>query len=218
MESTNNSSNSSRNNSSSNGVVLRKRRLEESESSNPINNPISNPINNTSSNSNSNNSGNSNNNNSDGEEQGWRVKLYRLNADGSWDDCGTGRILCVYKNGTSQNNVNKEGPSSPPPTLDQIYQELGEPTLCVHTELHSRVLLRTRVLLRDAYQRQGDNIITWCEPYYEETNPTSPNAQVNAAQLDGPHPQGVSETPFDFICALSLSHLNCFIISQRLTF
>ena len=23
---------------------------------------------------------------------GWRVKLYRLNADGGWDDCGTGRI------------------------------------------------------------------------------------------------------------------------------
>lgn len=27
---------------------------------------------------------------------GWRVKLYRLNNDGSWDDCGTGRISCQY--------------------------------------------------------------------------------------------------------------------------
>ncbi len=31
---------------------------------------------------------------------------------------------------------------------------------------HPKVLLRTRVLLRDTYQRQGDNIITWCEPYF----------------------------------------------------
>ena len=176
MESTSNSSNSS-------SVVLRKRRLEEGESSN------------------SNSSNNSDSN--DGEEQGWRVKLYRLNADGSWDDCGTGRILCVYKDNNPQTNFHKEGPStSSSPTLDQIYQELGEPTLCVHTESHGRVLLRTRVLLRDAYQRQGDNIITWCEPYYEETNPTSPNAQVNAAQLDGPQPQGVSETPLYHIFLL----------------
>mmetsp|Transcript_6904 Transcript_6904/g.19969 ORF Transcript_6904/g.19969 Transcript_6904/m.19969 type:complete len:1016 (-) Transcript_6904:258-3305(-) len=34
-----------------------------------------------------------------------------------------------------------------------------------------RILLRTRILLRDAYQRQGDNIITWCEPYLEEGSP-----------------------------------------------
>jgi len=36
--------------------------------------------------------GNSANNNG----LGWRVKLYRLNVDGSWDDCGTGRICCHY--------------------------------------------------------------------------------------------------------------------------
>ena len=69
-----------------------------------------------------------------------------------------------------------------------VYQELGEPTLCMHSEITStqqqqqqhnhstngsrRILLRTRILLRDAYQRQGDNIITWCEPYLEEGNPT----------------------------------------------
>jgi hypothetical protein len=38
------------------------------------------------------NPGGANNNNG----LGWRVKLYRLNADGSWDDCGTGRISCHY--------------------------------------------------------------------------------------------------------------------------
>lgn len=39
------------------------------------------------------------------QPDGWRVKLYRLNADGSWDDCGTGRIVCLYR------------PPPPPPPL-----------------------------------------------------------------------------------------------------
>jgi hypothetical protein len=45
----------------------------------------------------------------------------------------------------------------------------------MHAELVSgstqpKILLRTRILLRDAYQRQGENIITWCEPYYDNSN------------------------------------------------
>eukprot|EP00934_Nitzschia_sp_Nitz4_P004428 Nitzschia sp. Nitz4//scaffold13_size275219//163460//167406//NITZ4_000886-RA/size275219-augustus-gene-0.266-mRNA-1//-1//CDS//3329536050//4418//frame0 len=108
------------------------------------------------------------------QPEGWRVKLYRLNADGSWDDCGTGRILCLYKKGASNNHTdNLTGDAS-------IYHILGEPTLCMHSEVaykpgeptpSPRILLRTRILLRDAYQRQGDNIITWCEPYLEEGSP-----------------------------------------------
>ena len=124
--------------------------------------------------------------------KGWRVKLYRLNADGSWEDCGTGRIVCQYKKSPKQPN---ESPQ------DQLYRELGEPTLCMHAEKEgeqqqqqqqpvdsssnegsSKVLLRTRILLRDAYQRQGDNIITWCEPYYGDMPSRSNERQ----------PQGVS--------------------------
>lgn len=38
------------------------------------------------------------------------------------------------------------------------------------------MLLRTRILLQDAYQRQGDNIITWCEPcYYNNNNNSNEN-------------------------------------------
>ncbi|KAG7354245.1 component of IIS longevity pathway SMK-1-domain containing protein [Nitzschia inconspicua] len=113
------------------------------------------------------------------QPEGWRVKLYRLNADGSWDDCGTGRILCLYKpsEGT-QHDENDDGGGDA-----WVYRELGEPTLCMHSEVSStagpqnatntapRILLRTRILLREAYQRQGENIITWCEPYLEEGNP-----------------------------------------------
>jgi len=164
------------------------------------------------------------------QPDGWRVKLYRLNADGSWDDCGTGRIVCLYRppligssdrslattppppisespqqhhpdhttsdnsilqekvreknvtpGGTfsenkndssgSDDNVNNSNADSGSQTEQWLYQETGEATLCVQAEVtklnrQPRVLLRTRILLRDAYQRQGDNIITWCEPYY----------------------------------------------------
>lgn len=111
--------------------------------------------------------------------EGWRVKLYRLNADGSWDDCGTGSILCLYKK-TGRASTTTATTRSTTSGDAWVYQELGEPTLCMHSEVknHSaaasratpKILLRTRILLRDAYQRQGDNIITWCEPYLEEGN------------------------------------------------
>jgi hypothetical protein len=114
---------------------------------------------------------------------GWRVKLYRLNSDGSWDDCGTGSILCLYKNSGHAPLIpagqNTETQTSQLSGDAWIYNELGEPTLCMHSEVKHptagvspvpKILLRTRILLRDAYQRQGDNIITWCEPYLEEGN------------------------------------------------
>ncbi|ACI64719.1 hypothetical protein THAPS_269314, partial [Thalassiosira pseudonana CCMP1335] len=74
---------------------------------------------------------------------GWRVKLYRLNMDGTWDDCGTGRIQFYY----ARQNHNQ--------MQQQCGGQLGQ---------SGEVLLRTRVLLHDAYQCQGGNIITWCEP------------------------------------------------------
>jgi protein phosphatase-4 regulatory subunit 3 len=112
------------------------------------------------------------------QPNGWRVKLYRLNADGSWDDCGTGRIQCLYKQ-QPKADVSSNSSSSNVSGDAWIYQDLGEPTLCMHSEVNTatgtttpRILLRTRILLRDAYQRQGENIVTWCEPYLEEGNPT----------------------------------------------
>jgi hypothetical protein len=131
------------------------------------------------------------------QAEGWRVKLYRLNADGSWDDCGTGRILCLYKQPPKAHETSNNNTSSSNMAGDAwVYQELGEPTLCMHAEVTTpsgttmpRILLRTRILLRDAYQRQGDNIITWCEPYLEEGNPAQGvdlalSFQDNAGCLD----------------------------------
>jgi hypothetical protein len=97
-----------------------------------------------------------------GLSEGWRVKLYRLNSDGSWDDCGTGRIVCLYKTSNSGSGGSAQ---------DQLYRNLGEPTLFMQSESTPlRVLLRTKILLQDAYQRQGDNIITWCESSFENSS------------------------------------------------
>lgn len=108
---------------------------------------------------------------------GWRVKLYRLNVDGSWDDCGTGRISCRY--------------SSPPPVEEEkdddsslsavelVYKKLNNPILCMHAEVDEGILLQTRVLLRETYQRQGDNIITWCEPSCGSSSSLAENDDVD---------------------------------------
>ncbi len=148
------------------------------------------------------------------QPSGWRVKLYLLNQDGSWDDCGTGRICLISKKTTGATaTTNKKGVLSdtkkqhqqqqqsmqPSETQkefllkqqkieEEIYHMLGEPTLFMHAEVQQpsadnltnnndggkstkkfQVLLRTRVLLRESYQRQGGNIITWCEPYFSKT-------------------------------------------------
>lgn len=138
------------------------------------------------------------------EPPGWRVKLYRLNQDGTWDDCGTGRIqfyfakhhhgnhsqgqihhsnqqqdqqnsVCQKKQDSTDNQSSSSSPTNQQ-IHQAIYRELGEPMLCMRAESHPnqqgentptiKVLLRTRVLLHDAYQCQGGNIITWCEPFH----------------------------------------------------
>lgn len=110
------------------------------------------------------------------QPEGWRVKLYRLNTDGSWDDCGTGRIVCLYKTSSTGSSTSPQ---------EQLYQELGEPTLCMQAEASTpRVLLRTKILLRDAYQRQGDNIITWCEPYFEDSSTEQQETQAQGVSFN----------------------------------
>ena len=190
---------------------------------------------------------------------GWRVKLYRLNADGSWDDCGTGRIQFYYarthqqqlpppsshaqqqlqqqqslggsdddeamsktSTSTCQNLTSStNSPSSP----TWIFRKLGEPMLCMRAEVsqqkhqqevkndgdienvtpsmttcsnssnnatlgRQKVLLRTRVItLHDtsssAYQCQGGNIITWCEPLSMLSQcPPSSSASVGGGGVD----------------------------------
>ena len=87
-----------------------------------------------------------------------------------------------------------------------IYKELGEPMLRMCAEIptnHSnescatanptslnpnplvKVLLRTRILLKqDAYQCQGGNIITWCEPFHVQQQQQQGKKEVKS-QIGG---------------------------------
>ncbi|GKY97736.1 hypothetical protein MPSEU_000731800 [Mayamaea pseudoterrestris] len=140
--------------------------------------------------------------NKNNTKEGWRVKLYRLNTDGSWDDCGTGRITCAYRNSSASDKQQHAQDNTATPTIasssnpDQwLYHETGEATLVVTAEplkpsgsevtsQQHRLLLRTRILLRDAYQRQGENIITWCEPFFSlGRNDSNNNISSHAANV-----------------------------------
>ena len=163
---------------------------------------------------------------------GWRVKLYRLNADGLWDDCGTGRLQFYYarpsndqpiRAAQSQRQISTDNSIA----AGSIFSILGEPMICMRAEFsqheqhqeqrqkkdemenevasenampasatgnndsvsgtpcRQRVLLRTRVILlhdstSSAYQCQGGNIITWCEPCHNiNTNDGTMSGKVN---------------------------------------
>ena len=94
--------------------------------------------------------------NKNGCKNGWKANLYRLNADGSWDDRGTGLVFCHYN-------------SHPKPNASNVFQELGEPMLVMKSEqAEQTALLRSKVLLREAYHRHGDKILIWREPYDPE--------------------------------------------------
>jgi hypothetical protein len=128
------------------------------------------------------------NNNKQPRSEGWRVKLYRLNADGSWDDCGTGRIVCLYRPGGDASEatlcVHAEVPTASTNTNIANNNNKEQPT--AHQQ--PKLLLRTRVLLRDAYQRQGDTIITWSEPSYpqqQQQPTTNTNTDTSTASTAG---------------------------------
>ncbi|XP_023000122.1 serine/threonine-protein phosphatase 4 regulatory subunit 3A-like isoform X3 [Cucurbita maxima] len=71
-----------------------------------------------------------------------RVKVYRLNDDGKWDDQGTGHVTVDY--------------------LERS-EELG---LCVVDEEDSETLLLHRISSDDIYRKQEDTIISWRDPEY----------------------------------------------------
>ncbi|GMH18892.1 hypothetical protein Nepgr_020733 [Nepenthes gracilis] len=71
-----------------------------------------------------------------------RVKVYRLNEDGDWDDQGTGHITVDY--------------------LERS-EELG---LYVIDEEDNETLLLHRINSGDIYRKQADTIISWRDPEY----------------------------------------------------
>ena len=88
----------------------------------------------------------------EGEQSGYRVKLYVLQSDGAgyWQDQGTGNVVCHI------------------PVLGE-----REPAIIVYTETPAddstgtpsttNVLLRSKIQADDVYERQGESIIMWRE-------------------------------------------------------
>ncbi|KAG7605474.1 hypothetical protein ISN45_At05g044770 [Arabidopsis thaliana x Arabidopsis arenosa] len=71
-----------------------------------------------------------------------RVKVYRLNEDGQWDDKGTGHI-----------------------TMD--YMERSEVfNLYVIDEDDNATLLAHRISIDNIYKQQDDSIISWIDPQH----------------------------------------------------
>ncbi|XP_052207459.1 uncharacterized protein LOC127811543 [Diospyros lotus] len=71
-----------------------------------------------------------------------RVKVYRLNTEGKWDDQGTGHVTVDYLEGS---------------------QDLG---LFVVDEDDNETLLSHRISSDDIYRKQEDTIISWSDPEY----------------------------------------------------
>ncbi|CAM9862227.1 unnamed protein product, partial [Chrysoparadoxa australica] len=99
---------------------------------------------------------------------GWRVKLYQLNHEGQWDDKGTVSAVFMSRYGQLSDVVASPG----------TYQSLGGTALCVASEENPDAphLLESKVEEHDVYQRQGDNIITWCETLSGASGPTGSGA------------------------------------------
>jgi protein phosphatase-4 regulatory subunit 3 len=71
-----------------------------------------------------------------------RVKVYRLNDDGKWDDQGTGHVTVDY--------------------LERS-EELG---VFVYDEEDNETILLHRIISDDIYRKQEDTIISWRDPEY----------------------------------------------------
>ncbi len=72
-------------------------------------------------------------------EKSWRVKLYKLNPDGGWDDLGTGFSSIVTQDGKHY-------------------------VILISEEKGNRQLLRSQITDTTNYHRQRETIITWSDP------------------------------------------------------
>eukprot|EP00126_Sphaerothecum_destruens_P003558 Sdes_comp17311_c0_seq1m6517 len=73
-------------------------------------------------------------------ECGRRVKVYALNEEYAWVDKGTGFVTCAF------------------------VKEMGGLALVVRSEVDGSLLLESKILMDDIYQRQQDTLIVWNEP------------------------------------------------------
>lgn len=92
----------------------------------------------------------------------WRVKVYRLDSDGKWEDVGTGHVRFLV--GISEDDGYDSSGMSDSETIggddDDTPSYL---TLSVREENTGAVLLNHTVSIDVDYQKQGETIITWFE-------------------------------------------------------
>ncbi|GMH71587.1 hypothetical protein TrRE_jg5527, partial [Triparma retinervis] len=97
----------------------------------------------------------------------WRVKLYRLNVTGEWDDLGTGFIRLVIR-------MEADGPTAEASRQGQEIEKMSLvmcPTsspvadngvaTAAGADVSNDNEIKIDISREQSYQRQGDNIITW---------------------------------------------------------
>lgn len=101
--------------------------------------------------------------------QNWRVKVYLLNAEGNWDDCGSGTLSAIIDTssgieiiylsvvGTEEaaKNISSEI------TIDRLRKLQGESE-------DLKCVMKQPIKLRNDYEKQGDSIITWADEEIDE--------------------------------------------------
>jgi hypothetical protein len=96
----------------------------------------------------------------------WKVKLYTLNAEGQWDDLGTGHIAVVNGEFLRLTAENDGGTL----LLDKDIRghvasvKGGSGSSNGESSSSSEHGAQASSGAGEVYSRQGDNIITWCEP------------------------------------------------------
>ena len=126
-------------------------------------------------------------------DSSWRVKLYQLSSDGQWDDKGTGQLVCKTtaqgrvvldmkceggdaesecENAGADSTAEGDGNDAGKENTPELHHPMRVPAAASTTSDGGdaddadadTILLRRTISEHIAYERQGENIITWNEP------------------------------------------------------
>lgn len=67
------------------------------------------------------------------DDSSWRVKVYLLNSDNQWEDCGMGMVKCTF------------------------VDDFQAPALVVTSELTNDIILQSKIRKEEIYESQGGN-------------------------------------------------------------
>jgi hypothetical protein len=87
----------------------------------------------------------------------WRVKVFELNPDSTWEDCGTGLAGIIQQAFWLVFFVYPPLFGSHPISQNEVYY------IQVTSETDKKELVNSRIVKETDYERQKDTIITWYE-------------------------------------------------------